>query len=49
MGAGITFKSAKITRISSKDRYSMNPAPGLEWDRSDDLLDPSKGGSCPFK
>lgn len=45
MGAGITFKSATITQKSSEKSYNMISLPlNLEWDRSDDLLDPSKGG-----
>ncbi len=45
IGAGITFKYADITQMSVKESFNMISVPfNLEWDRRNDLLDPSQGG-----
>lgn len=45
IGTGITYKYADITQMSVKESFNMISVPfNLEWDRRNDLLDPSQGG-----
>jgi translocation and assembly module TamA len=45
MGAGLGFKTSKVTQLGQEESYSLLSLPlYLERDTSDDLLDPSRGG-----
>jgi translocation and assembly module TamA len=45
LGGGVGFKEAEITQLGSTNDYSLLFLPlQLSWDRSDNLLDPSRGG-----
>ncbi|MEW6667195.1 MAG: autotransporter assembly complex family protein [Thermodesulfobacteriota bacterium] len=45
VGAGAGFKRARITQLGETESFSLAFLPmHLAWDRSDDLLDPTKGG-----
>lgn len=46
-GAGVGYKESKITQLAFRDteRFRIVSLPlAMSWDRSDDLLDPRKGG-----
>jgi translocation and assembly module TamA len=55
IGGGVGFKQAQITQLGERKDFSLVSLPlHLSWDRSDDLLDPTKGGRlglqfAPFK
>jgi translocation and assembly module TamA len=45
VGGGVGFKQAQITQLGEREDFSLLSLPlQLSWDRSDDLLDPSRGG-----
>ena len=45
VGGGMAFKSSKIEQLRVEESFNLISLPGyLEWDNSDDLLDPGKGG-----
>jgi translocation and assembly module TamA len=44
VGAGIDYKESRVTQLDETNRFSYFSFPlGLEYDSSDDLLDPSRG------
>ncbi|MBN2125566.1 MAG: BamA/TamA family outer membrane protein, partial [Deltaproteobacteria bacterium] len=44
-GAGLGLKTSRVTQTAEEERYSLAFLPmNLEWDTSNDLLDPSRGG-----
>jgi len=45
VGGGLGFKQAQIVQLGEREDFSLVSLPlQLSWDRSDDLLDPTKGG-----
>ena len=45
IGGGLGFKHARITQLGESEDFNLVSLPlQLSWDRSDDLLDPTKGG-----
>ncbi len=45
VGGGVGFKQAQITQLGEREDFSLVSLPlQLSWDRSDDLLDPTRGG-----
>ena len=50
IGAGLGFKTSKVTQLGQEESYSLLSLPlNLERDTSDDLLDPSRGGRLAFR
>jgi translocation and assembly module TamA len=45
IGGGVGFKEAQVTQLGEREDFSLLFLPlQLAWDRSDNLLDPTKGG-----
>ena len=45
VGGGVGFKQARVTQLGETEDFSLAFLPmHLAWDRSDDLLDPTRGG-----